>query len=221
MRNKTILSGEKTAEMYDCLLPGLVCVRVRKRDLEANIKAVAKAMKYVALPFLGGIEDGLPQSLSKTIIKELKIQEREETAAIAAEDNNKLVSLFYYLLPQHFSYEKQGYNYKVQEEKDEDTTGNLGRSDKEDYRYRGGGPSGGGVQTDVLPLCYLSRMARGGGGDTGFVGRATRMGATARAGSTERDCYARGCLLQPSHRRRLSIHRNYDRYQNHSTSEAL
>lgn len=206
--------------MYDELSSAVACVKVREQGSSA-LEGISEAIHLVALQVFGCIGDYLSTSISKTIIKELKIQEREETTAIAAEGNNTLVSLFYYLLPQHLSYEKQGYNYKVQEEKDEDITGNLGRSDKEDYRYRGGGPSGGGVQTDVLPLCYLSRMARGGGGDTGFVGRATRMGATARAGSTERDCYARGCLLQPSHRRRLSIHRNYDRYQNHSTSEAL
>ena len=217
MTENKFSSGGDTTVMYDGYLVAVLCAEA-ERMVEANLSRLKQATHEVVQQLFGGI---VYYQFSKTIINELKIQEREETAAIAAEDNNKLTSLFYYLLPQHFSYEKQGYNYKVQEEKDEDITGNLGRSDKEDYRYRGGGPSGGGVQTDVLPLCYLSRMARGGGGDTGFVGRATRMGATARAGSTERDCYARGCLLQPSHRRRLSIHRNYDRYQNHSTSEAL
>ena len=217
MTENKFSSGGDTAVMYDGYVVAVLRAEA-ERMVEVNLSRLKQATHEVVQQLFGGI---VYYQFSKNIINEVKTQEKRETAAITAEENNTSVSLFYHLLPQHFSYEKQGYNYEVQEEKDKDTTGNLGRSDKEDYRYRGGGPSGGGIQTDVLPLCHLSRMARGGGGDTSLVGRATRMEATARAGSTERDGYARGCLLQPSHRRRLSIHRNYDRYQNHSTSEAL
>lgn len=217
MTENKFSSGGDATVMYDGYLVAVLRAEA-ERMVEANLSRLKQATHEVVQQLFGGI---VYYQFSKNIINEVKTQEKRETAAITAEENNTSVSLFYHLLPQHFSYEKQGYNYEVQEEKDKDTTGNLGRSDKEDYRYRGGGPSGGGIQTDVLPLCHLSRMARGGGGDTSLVGRATRMEATARAGSTERDGYARGCLLQPSHRRRLSIHRNYDRYQNHSTSEAL
>ena len=217
MTENKFSSGGDTAVMYDGYVVAVLRAEA-ERMVEVNLSRLKQATHEVVQQLFGGI---VYYQFSKNIINEVKTQEKRKTAAIAAEDNNTLASLFYYLLPQHTSNEKQGYNYEVQEEKDKDTTGNLGRSDKEDYRYRGGGPSGGGIQTDVLPLCHLSRMARGGGGDTSLVGRATRMEATARAGSTERDGYARGCLLQPSHRRRLSIHRNYDRYQNHSTSEAL